>query len=289
MCRLKDYRSISILPALSKAGIIFPIAHIFNKTISSKTIPSAWKISKIVPVTKVKDPCRLKDYRPISILPALYKALEKVMKDQIVLFCNMRGLFNRFQSGFRPLLSTTNALLKITDDISMDFDRNFIPILALLDISSAFDTVNFKLLCQKLKNLFNFSDSAIKLIKSYLMGRSQCVFANGTLSSFLPVTQGVPQGSILCPLIFSLFINAISNSIRFSNYHIYADDVQIYLTGCRESIASVINQINAVLASISDWSTKNGLCLNYQKTQAMAIYRSSYSPLPPVKKVTSTS
>jgi Reverse transcriptase (RNA-dependent DNA polymerase) len=263
--------------------ILSPIVHIFNVSISSKTFPKAWKSSKIVPVAKIKDPSRLKDYRPISILPALSKALEKIMKDQIVSFCNERGLLNRYQSGFRSGHSTTTALLKITDDISMDLDRNFISVLVLLDFSKAFDTVNFKILCQKLKNLFNFSESAINLIKSYLTGRSQCVFANGILSSFLPVTQGVPQGSILGPLLFSLFINDISNSILFSHYHIYADDVQIHLSGRVENMTSVVNQINTDLASISDWSKQNGLSLNSQKTQAMAIHRQSRLCLPPIR------
>jgi Reverse transcriptase (RNA-dependent DNA polymerase) len=205
------------------------------------------------------------------------------MKDQIVTFCNERNLLNRFQSGYRSGHSTTTALLKITDDISIELDRKFITILALLDFSKAFDTVNYKLLCQKLKTQFNFSDSAINFIKSYLTGRTQCVFANNEFSSFLPVTQGVPQGSILGPLLFSLFINDISNSILFSHYHIYADDVQLYLSGSLENIESVINQLNTDLNSISDWSTRNGLCLNSQKTQVMAIYRNKPPVLPPVK------
>jgi hypothetical protein len=89
-------------------GIISPVAHIFNKTISSKTFPSAWKVSKI-PVAKVTDPCWLKDYRPMSILPALPKALEKIIKDQIVLFCYKRGLLNRYQSGFRSQYHNCSA------------------------------------------------------------------------------------------------------------------------------------------------------------------------------------
>jgi Reverse transcriptase (RNA-dependent DNA polymerase) len=110
------------------------------------------------------------------------------------------------------------------------------------------------------------------------MDRTQCVFTNGAFSDFLPVSQGVPQGSILGPLLFSLFINDISNSILFSRYHIYADDVQIYLSGSEENIESVVNQINTDLASISDWST-----LNSQKTQAMAISRNKPLFIPPVK------
>jgi hypothetical protein len=263
--------------------IVSPLTHIFNISITSKIFPDDWKRSKIVPIAKIKDPSRLKDYRPISILPALSKALENIMKEQIMTFCNARNLLNRYQSGFRPGHSTTTALLKITDDISMEMDRKFITILVLLDFSKAFDTVNFKLLCHKLKTIFFFSDSAIKFINSYLTDRTQCVYANGQFSSFLPVTQGVPQGSILGPLLFSLFINDISSSILFSKYHIYADDVQIYLSGSEESIGSLVNQINTDLASILDWSTRNGLCLNSQKTQVMAIYRNKTVILPPVK------
>jgi Reverse transcriptase (RNA-dependent DNA polymerase) len=126
--------------------ILSPLTHIFNESIASQTFPGAWKCSKIVPVVKIKDPSRLKDYRPISILPVLSKALENIMKDQIMLCCNERVLLNRFQSGFRPGNSTTTALLKITDVISIEMDRKFITILALLDFSKASDTVNFKLL-----------------------------------------------------------------------------------------------------------------------------------------------
>jgi Reverse transcriptase (RNA-dependent DNA polymerase) len=114
------------------------------------------------------------------------------MKDQIVAFCNERDLLNFFQSGFRPGYSTTTALLKITDDISIEMDRRPTTILVLLDFSNTFDTANFKFQCHKLKNLFHFSDSAIKFIDSYLMDRTQWVFANGTFSAFLRVTQGVP-------------------------------------------------------------------------------------------------
>jgi Reverse transcriptase (RNA-dependent DNA polymerase) len=121
------------------------------------------------------------------------------MKDQIVAFCGERSVFNL-------VLDLVTAPLKVTDDIAKDLYRIFIVVLVLLDFSKAFDTVNFKLLGQKLKTSFFLSD---------LMDRSQCVHANGALPSFLPVTQGVRQGSILGFLLFSLFINDILTSFFF--------------------------------------------------------------------------
>jgi Reverse transcriptase (RNA-dependent DNA polymerase) len=122
-------------------------------------------------------------------------------------------------------------------------------------------------------------------VKSYLTVRSQCVYTNDTFSSFLPVTQGVPQGFTLGPLLFSLFINDISNAILFSNYHIYADYdyEQLYLSGSQENIESVVKHINTDLTSISDWSMRNRLCLNSQKTQSVSIYRRALSFLPPIR------
>jgi Reverse transcriptase (RNA-dependent DNA polymerase) len=262
-----------------------PITHIFNTSISTRTFPDAWKTSKIVPVAKVKDPGELKDYRPISILAALSKALELIMRDQIVSFCNERGLIDVFQSGFRPGHSTTTALLKITDDILVELERKFLTILVLLDFSKAFDTVSHDLLCRKLLSFFSFSDSAVQFVRSYLTGRTQCVFSNDAFSFFTDVTQGVPQGSVLGPLLFSLFINDIVNSVTFSRYHIYADDVQIYLSGRLAEVDVVIDRINEDLASIFEWSERNGLRLNSQKSQAMAIFRRLPSDLvlPPIK------
>jgi Reverse transcriptase (RNA-dependent DNA polymerase) len=265
--------------------ILSPLTNILNTSISSKLFPNDWKTSKIIPVPKMKDPSILKDYRPISILPVLSKALEIVMRDQMISFCEEKGLLTPFQSGFRSGHSTTTALLKITDDILMDLDRKLLTILVLLDFSKAFDTVNHDLLLRKLKSFYFFSESAINFIRSYLSDRTQAVFANGSLSNFLPVTQGVPQGSVLGPLLFSLFINDIIKSIFFSQYHIYADDVQIYLSGPITEIVEIVDKINSDLKNIANWSSENGLSLNSLKTQAMIIAKEIPVSLPPVKVV----
>jgi hypothetical protein len=131
--------------------------------------------------------------------------------------------------------------------------------------------------------LFFFSESAVNFIKSYLSNRTQSVFANGSLSNFLPVTQGVPQGSVLGPLLFTLFINDIIESITFSRYHIYADDVQIYISGPITEISEIVDKINTDLQNIADWSSKNGLSLNSLKTQAMVISKETPDYLPNIK------
>jgi hypothetical protein len=180
-------------------------------------------------------------YRPISILPALSKALELVMRDQIVSFCDRRGIISEFQSGFRPGHSMTTALLKVTGDISVELERKFFTILVLLDFSKAFDTISHNLLSQKFNFLFNLSDFAVRFVQ--------------------------------LPRVFHGVLSFHFSSIYCSRYHIYADDLQIYLSGPMVDAELVLERINAVLLTISDWSLRNGLRLNSQKSRAMSICR----------------
>lgn len=137
--------------------------------------------------------------------------------------------------------------------------------------SKAFDTVSHAILCRKLKTKFSFSDHAANLIESYLCSRSQAVFNNGVLSSFLPVTSGVPQGSILGPILFSLFINDLPCVVKNCQIHLFADDAQLYYK-CFENTSTKISQdINDDLQRIDDWSRKNKLTLNTRKTKALFI------------------
>jgi Reverse transcriptase (RNA-dependent DNA polymerase) len=163
--------------------ILSHITHIFNTILTSSCFPATWKISKILLLAKKSNPSALSDYRPISILPALSKALEVIMKRQITQYVDTNGLLNKFQSGYRRQHSTATALLKIQNDISKASDAKLISFLVLLDFSKAFDSVNHELLCEKLKLQFGFTSSTISMIKSYLAERTQCVYVDGSTST----------------------------------------------------------------------------------------------------------
>jgi len=228
-----------LLPAVTPC-----ITHIFNTILSKSIFPRVWKVSRVLPFPKKRNPSERSDYRPIRILPSLSKAIELLMRDQIVQFLDRHKLLNEFQSGFRPAHGTTTALLKISDDVQMARERRLVSILLLLDFSKAFDSVIHSLLCAKLSGLYRFGASAVNLVKSYLSYRYQAVWANNILSDSVPLLRGVAQGSVLGPLLFSLFINDHPLSVRFCNHHMYADDVQLYLSCDPSNIADGIKLMN---------------------------------------------
>ena len=247
------------------------IEHIFNCCLTTSTFPAAWKWSKLIPIPKKSSP-QLGDFRPISILSFLSKALEKLMFEQIASYINCHKLFVNEQSGFRPNHSTSSALLKVTNDLHLACDGGKINFLLLLDFSKAFDRVSFLTLLKKLEVYFNFSSSALLLLHNYLYHRNQKVFFNGKWSSPKSTTSGVPQGSILGPLLFLLFINDLPLNID-SNCHLFADDVQIYRSCEISGTAACISSLNKDVKQVVEWSSKNGISINASKSQSIVITR----------------
>lgn len=252
--------------------IVVSLAKIFNNIIMRSTFPIIWKVAKVIPVPKKVCPGPY-DYRPIAILPFLSKVFEKLLSQQITEFLECHKLLANLQSGFRKFRSCTSALLKVSDDIRQEIDSNRHTILVLLDFSKAFDSVDHTLLLRKLEIYFNFSTSAIALIKSYLFNRRQLVSCNGKSSSLLPNTTGVPQGSILGPLLFSMFINDLPLVLKHCSYHLYADDLQIYASNVKDSLNLTVQQINNDLESIRQWSCANRLLLNAKKSLSIVFSR----------------
>ncbi len=243
---------------------------IINFSLSSNTFPEAWRKANVIPVPKCESPNDLNSFRPISLLPTLSKIIEKVVAQQVVHYLNDHNLFSKYQSGYRKNHSTSTALLKVCTDIINAMDDGKIAILTLLDYSKAFDTVNHTLLLAKLQAL-GFMIPTIQWFRSYLFGRSQRVVQNNNCSGWLNIVHGVPQGSILGPLLFCLMCVDIEKEISFLNYHMYADDTQLYNTSTVDDIDSAIIKHNFDLNKVSTWSQNNYLQLNISKCVTMCI------------------
>ena len=273
-----------IIPLLD---ILTPvITHIFNYSLSTSTFPTTWKDAQIIPLPKKSNPSSYSDYRPISILPFLSKVLERMVHQQLSKFLSKNQLLNPFQSGFRPGHSTTTALVKIVDDIRFGMDNKCLTVLVLLDFSNAFNTIDFDILLGILHSL-NISPAVIDWFHSYLNGRRQRIRAEDCHSAWCDVSVGVPQGGVLSPLLFALFINSISHCIS-SSYHLYADDLQIYSHGNLNDLPNTVQMVNTDLHRVSTWSKSYGLMINPTKTQAIVIgsskltSRIDWKALPPV-------
>ena len=249
---------------------LLPLTYIINYSISSNVFPTAWKYAHVCPIPKIQNPLTPRDFRPISLLPVLTKVIEKLVCIQVFQYLNDHLLLQPLQSGFRKCHSTASALLKIISDIINAIDDQEVTILALLDFSKAFDTVNHKLLLAKLKSL-GFMESTIDWFNSYLSGRQQRVVFDNSISSWLLLNNGVPQGSILGPLLFILMTHDLSDNIKFSNHHMYADDTQLYIHDKICNIPQAISNLNSDLNAIKNWSECNFLKLNESKSLYMFI------------------
>lgn len=262
------------------------LKHLFNTIITSSIFPSNWKKVKVIPIIKKSGDASLTNLRPISILCSLSKVFEKLIRSQINEYINEYNFLHPFQSGFRKHHSTDTALMKVHDDISVAIDKKGIAVLLLIDFAKAFDSVPHKKLINKLVNLYHFSDKAAKLLFDYLTERYQAVFLDGFLSSFQLCESGVPQGSILGPLLFSLFINDLPLVLNFCSVHLFADDVQIYFTTDElYNSADIESKINHDLKSVHAWSVTNSLPINPSKTKALFINKLKVSPDPPSLKI----
>lgn len=199
----------------------------------------------------------MNNLRPISILCSLSKVFEKLLKAQIQRYVQRFNLLSPYQSGFRPDHSTTSALLKVHDDLHQFIDRRGIAFLLLIDFSKAFDRVSHVKLVQKLSHQFNFNRDAALLIKSYLTGSTQAVEIDGALSSPINILSGVPQGSVLGPLLFSLFINDLPSALSSCSIHMFADDVQLHICSKNGDLKSLGQLINSDLKNVLQWSLTN--------------------------------
>jgi len=255
------------------------ITIMINTSIVTGIVPKSWKHAVVSLKYKNKgnksDPS---NFRPISLLPVLSKILEKVIAMQLTLHMEQSNKISPSQFAYRRHRSTENALINITDKLYQSIDSGHISLLILLDLSKAFDSINHKLLLEKLRNL----QIDTFWFENYLLDRTQSVRVNNSMSTKKEIKFGVPQGSILGPILFSIFVNDLPSSVTHGMVTMYADDTQLLYT-CQPH---QLNEIKALaendLSSLTRWYNSNGLKVNANKTQAILISsKASPKSMPP--------
>ncbi|XP_046801406.1 uncharacterized protein LOC124418642 [Lucilia cuprina] len=199
-----------IFPVIAK-----PLIFIFNKIITTSEFPSIWKIGRIVPVPKIKSPRLATNFRPIIILSCCSKILEILLRNQIQEYLGEKGLLSTFQSGYRENYNTTGLTLGVVEALRHNMDMKFESLAIFLDYSRAFDSISHSMLITKLLNSFKFDNTACKLIRSFLTGRRQFTEVEGRVSTILEIFRGIPQGSVLGPLLFMMYVNDIFSQVHF--------------------------------------------------------------------------
>ena len=239
---------------------------IIKTSIDTQTFPKKWKKATVVPIPKVSKPLGPEDLRPISLLPLPGKIFEHLIHSQIDSFLEQNNLLTKSQNGFRSKHSTIQTVFDFTTELTNFYNDHFDTIAIYIDFKKAFDTVNHNLLIEKLTS-FNFGNNIRLLLKSYLSDRSQATFLNGYTSHETNITYGVPQGSVLGPKLFLIFINDLVHIIQHSKYFLYADDIVMYKKLNNSNVQQDVELFNQDIKAIELWCLKNELTINIKKTK----------------------
>ena len=244
--------------------LICPLSTIINMSLQEGFFPSLNKEADVCPIHKKKDRTKCENYRPISLLSVFSKIFERVMYARVEKFFKSSETIYKYQFGFRRHYSTNHALLSITEQIRNALDKNMYACGVFIDLEKAFDTVNHQILLSKLYH-YGIRGVANKWFSSYLSNRYQRVSVNGVSSSRMPITCGVPQGSILGPLLFLIYINDMHLAMQSTTMYHFADDTNL-LYSCK-TLKVLRSKLNKDLEFLYDWLCANRLSLNAGKTE----------------------
>jgi hypothetical protein len=251
------------------------ITRIINECFASGSFPSVFKQAVVKPLLKKAnlDPNVLSNYRPVSNLSFLSKLVEKLAMQQLLDHVTDHNLLPHFQSAYRMHHSTETALLRVLNDLLCASDYSKVSILTLLDLSAAFDTIDHTILVNRLKIVFGIHDLALSFFESYLTDRKQTVLISGYSSDPAPLSCGVPQGSVLGPLLFLLYTQPLAHIIEHHSvsHAEFADDTQLYNSSSPNNIQSLLTTSESCISDVKLWMTANKLQLNDKKTEALLI------------------
>lgn len=258
------YDNISIETIKLAVPIIAePLSLLINHSFTHGKVPDSIKIARVCPVYKNGDNCEFTNYRPISILPSFSKIFEKLMYTRLTDYLTKYAVLSSNQYGFRTKHDTSMAVIEMVDKISDAIDNREYAIGIFIDLSKAFDTLDHHVLFDKLEH-YGIRGVALNWFKSYLNNRVQFVDYNDCQSQRLPTKCGVPQGSILGPILFLLYINDVTNVSKLLNLILFADDTNIFMH--HTDMNTLVTLVNVELSKLTDWFVSNRLSLNVKKT-----------------------
>lgn len=245
-------------------GTLKPITHVINLSMKYGIVPTKMKLAKVIPVFKAGETSHIENYRPISLLPVISKVLEKIVYSRLYKYVMKHNILTPAQYGFQENLSTDLAILELQDRVSKYMASGSWCLGVFLDLSKAFDTINHSILISKLEH-YGIRGIALNWFRNYLSGRKQYTCAKNTDSDVYSIVCGVPQGSILGPLLFLLYVNDIQSVTQQGHPILFADDTNIIYS--HKQLATLCTLANSELDSISNWFIANKLTVNIDKTK----------------------
>ncbi len=262
-----DYNDIDITVVKKVIeGISKPLTYICNLSFQKGSFPNKMKIAKVIPLYKTGNKHHFTNYRPISLLPQFSKILEKLFNNRLDTFIVKHKLLSDSQYGFRSNRSTSLAIIEAVEEITNAIEQKKYAVGLFIDIKKAFDTINHDILIKKLERL-GIRGIVLDWIKSYLQRRQQFVKLGDVCSQCLDIVCGVPQGSVLGPKLFIMYINDICRVSQVLKLVLFADDTNIFCSG--EDLKKLLEEISKELSKLKVWFDRNKLSLNLNKTKMM--------------------